>query len=419
MANPVADACTSLRKAWHNTDAHTQLLDCILSLDGFRTKLENRLCQGSGATLMQKVLRDRLQDLEAERLTALCELDRARRDADAYREEITAAMRTRLERDTRQLSAAHDEAATRVEALKQEINALQAQHDALLARVEQLQQDTLPGEVARLLTDAQMLSPTLGTPLRMSPAAGAHVSPEDLILRMTAVCHASGVQVTRNQAIAMLVLLALSPRVGVVCPTVAPLATLCRNIAAAFGWADSFVHQFSQEQRPMVTARPVDSAPAILMTSLPNHGAIAGVTKILLNRNVPGMVRNSAYDADPWPVMVVPALPFVEEIAAPENVVPVSAASLAALLETDAASQQDIRTALSAVLHAAAPLSGAARRNMFRFISVCSDLMDGGFASAADWAVLLWIIPSVDRAGRHYAAVKAALDEFPLSQAAL
>ena len=56
--NPVETACASLRQAWHATDSHQQLLDCILSLDGFRTKLESRLCKGSDSTLMQRVLRD-------------------------------------------------------------------------------------------------------------------------------------------------------------------------------------------------------------------------------------------------------------------------------------------------------------------------------------------------------------------------
>lgn len=169
----------------------------------------------------------------------------------------------------------------------------------------------------------------------------------------------------------------------------------------------------------MVTARPVDAASAVLMTSLPNYAPLNGATKVLLNRNIPGMIRNAAFDADPWPVMMLPALPFVDEVAAPEDCTPVSAASLAALLDAPAIDPQTLRTMLDPVLRAAAPLSGAARRSMFRFISICAPLMEGGFASAADWAVLLWIVPGVDRAGRHYAAVKAALDEYPLSQAAL
>ena len=169
----------------------------------------------------------------------------------------------------------------------------------------------------------------------------------------------------------------------------------------------------------MVTARPADSAPALLMTSLPNYSALDGVTKLLLARNTPGMIRNAAYDADSWPVMVLPQLPFVDELPVPAETVVVSAASLAALQEDPTADHQAIRTALEPVLKAAAPLSGAARRNMFRFVSVCSTLMEGGLAAAADWGILLWIVPGIDRAGRHYGAVKAMLDEYPLSLAAL
>ena len=40
----------------------------------------------------------------------------------------------------------------------------------------QLQQDTLPAEAARLLTDAQMLSPSLGTPLHLAPQTGVTVT---------------------------------------------------------------------------------------------------------------------------------------------------------------------------------------------------------------------------------------------------
>ena len=418
VENPVEAACASLRHAWHQTEAHTQLIDCILSLDGFRTKLENRLCQSSGMTLLQKVLRDRLQDLEAERLTALCELDRARRDTDAYKDELTNALRSRLEKENRQLQETCTASAARAEALRSEVNALQAQRDALVARVEQLQQDFLPAEAARLLADAQMLSPSMGTPLRMAPVAGTAADPEELIARLSAVCTAAGLEISRNQAIAMLVLLALSPRIGVVSHTVAPAATLCRNIAAAFGWTPGFAHQYSQEQRPLVASRPEGSTPAVLMTSLQNYSAISGVSKILLNRNIPGMIRNAAYDADQWPVVMLPTLPFVDELPA-TDAAPVSAASLTALLQNGAAETGSIRTALEPVLRAATPLSGAARRAMFRFVSVCAGLMDGGFASAADWAILLWVIPGVDRAGRNYAAVKAALDEYPMSQAAL
>lgn len=419
VENPVEAACSSLRQAWHATDAHEQLLDCILSLDGFRAKLEPRLIKGSGVTLLQKVLRDRLQDLEAERLTSLCELDRAHRDVDAYKDELLGGLKHRIAKEAGQLQSDRDECARQVDSLKNEINALSAQRDALLAKVEELQQDTVPAAVAKLIADAQMLAPMSGTALRMTPAAGQTVAPDALIDRLTAAFAASGLEADRNRAIALLVLLAASPRFGVVCSSVAPLSTLSRNLAAAMGWTDSVAHQVTAEQRPVVAARPVDSAPAILMTSLQNYAPLTGVSKVILARSMPGMIRNAAYDAEPWPVMALPALPFVDEVAAPEDTSAVSAASLAALLDKPCVEDAQLRTLLDPVLKAAPPLSGAARRSMFRFVSVCAGLMEGGLPVAADWAILMWVIPSIDRSGRHYAPVKALLDEYPLSLAAL
>ena len=418
VANPVEAACASFRQAWNASDAHGQLLDCILSLDGVRSKLEPRLCSGSGETIMQHVLQTRLQDLEAERLTALCELDRAHRDVDAYKDELLSGMKGRVQRETSQLEADKTACAQRVEALKNEINALSAQRDALIARVDELQNAAGPAAIAKLLTDAQMVAPTAGTPLRMSPVAGAAVAADALIERLMNACTDSGVAVGRNQAIAILVLLALCPRFGLVTPTPAPVATLVRNIVSDFGWSSSYAHQIAPEQKPVVAQRPVDSTPAVLMTSLPNYAPIPGVSKVMLSRIAANLTRNVAYDASQWPVLMLPALPFVEEKPAKE-VAPVSAASLTALLEKRCAENEEITAVLGPVLKAASPLSGAARREMFQFISVCAGLMEGGLPVAVDWAILLWILPAIDRSSRNYQAVKALLDEYPLSLAAM
>jgi len=69
--NPVADAVNAFRAAWRMPEAREQLMDFMLSLDGLRSKLEPRICKDRNITALQRVLRDRLQDLEAERLTEL------------------------------------------------------------------------------------------------------------------------------------------------------------------------------------------------------------------------------------------------------------------------------------------------------------------------------------------------------------
>lgn len=418
VENPVETACTSLRQAWNATASQDQLLDLILSLDGIRAKLEPRLCQGSSETIMQRVLRDRLNDLEAERLTALCQLDKARRDVDAFKAELINEAAARLRRETSQLEQDCELSRKRVDELKSEINALAAQRDALAARVDELQGSTLPATAAKLFADAQLLMPVAGTPLRMTPVAGSKVAQEDLISAVKDACIKSGIEVDRNTAVALLVAFAVSPRLGLSCSTPAPLTTLVKNIISALGWNSAYAHQIAAEQKPVTAPRPVDGTPAVLMTSLPNYAPLNGVNKLLLSRNTANLCRNAAYDAHPWPIMMLPALPYVPEVSCSPST-SVSADAVSALLDNPGVTDEELNVVLSPVLKAAMPLSADARSEMFRFVSACAGLMEGGLPVAADWAIALWIIPAIDRGSKHYAAVKAQLDEYPLSLAKL
>lgn len=415
VQNPVEAACNQLREAWNATSAHAQLTDFILSLDGIRPKLESKLCNGNSVTIMQRVLRDRLQDLEAERLTALCELDRARRDVDAYKQELLTGLAARIARDTDKLEADRKTAETFVNSLKDEINALTLQRDAILAKVQELQTNTLPEAVAKLVADAQMSAPMTGTPLRMSPVSGADADLEAMISRLMEACSSSGIELHRNNAIALLVLMAIAPRIGLSCSTPAPVATLIRNIASAFGWQNSFAHQIAAEQQPLIGLRPVDATPAVLMTSLPNYAPIVGATKLTLSRNTGNLIRNAAYDASQWPILMLPALPFVPELESNQEITAVSAASLEKIAAMKCAPATELDAVLGPVLNAATPLSGAARKELYRFVGICADLMEGGLPVAVDCGILLWVIPALDRASKQYTAVRALLDEYPLS----
>lgn len=411
--NPVEAACSALRSAWDSSVSHDQLIDFILSLDGLRPQLETKLCNGQSVTAMQRILRQRLQDLEAERLTALCELDRAHRDVDAYKQELLTALAARITRETCKLETDKDIASTQVEALKKEINALTLQRDALMAKVNELHSSILPEAVAKLVTEAQMSAPVSGIPLRMSPVSGTDADIEELIARLMKTCEDSSVKIDRNTAIALLVLLAISPRIGISCPSTAAVSTLLRNIACAFGWRSSYAHQFAAEQHPLVGLRPVDSTPAIWATSLPNYAPVVGATKLTLSRSAANLTHNAAYDVSQWPVLMLPALPFVPELDASGQ--PISAAAVAKVAEQNSVSTAELDTVLSPVLNAAIPLSGSARKELYRFVSVCASLMEGGLPVAVDWGILLWVLPNVERGSRHYPAVKALLDEYPLS----
>ncbi len=414
VKNPVEAACASLREAWKSANAHEQLIDFLLSLEGVRTPLEAKLCNGESVTAMQRVLRQRLQDLEAERLTALCELDRAHRDLDAYKQELLTALASRITRETGKLEENRQTAAAQVESLKSEINTLMVQRDALLAKVNELNSSTLPEAVARITKEAQMCLPMPGVPLRMHPVSGAAAEQDELIARVTDACADSGVTADRNTVIALLVLLAISPRIGVACPTPAAASTLLQNLAGALGWQSSYAHQVDPEQHPLVGMRPVDSTPVILATSLPNYAPVAGVTKLLLNRSAANLTRNAAYDVCQWPIVMLPSLPFISDQNG-THAVPVSADAIAQVVRKETVSDAELDAVLMPILNAAMPLSGTARKEMYRFISVCAGLMEGGLPAAADWGILLWIIPALEKSSKNEAAVKALLNEYSLS----
>lgn len=414
VENPVEAACAYLREAWNAASSHDHLTDFLLSLDGLRSLLETKLCNGKSVTVMQRVLRQRLQDLEAERLTALCELDRARRDVDAYKQELLNALSARISRETDQLEAAKKNAEIQLTSLKSQINALTLQRDALVAKVNELQSNMLPEAVAKLTAEAQMAPPVSGIPLRMSPVSGSNVDKEEILSRVKETCTSVGLHIDDNTAIALIVLLAISPRIGISCPTPAAMATLVKNLAHSLGWTQSYAHQFVAEQHPLVGMRPVDSTPAILATSLPNYAPIADVTKLILHRSTANLVRNAAYDVSQWPVLMLPALPFIPE-ADSADIKPVSTASIALVANHSTVSNPELDAVLSPVLNAVIPLSGSARKEMYRFVSVCAGLMEGGLPVAADWGILLWVIPSVERGSKQHADVKVLLDEYPLS----
>ncbi len=414
VANPVETACSSLKAAWSNPNAHDQLVDCLFSMEGLRAKLEVKLCDGKSETVMQRVLRQRLQDLEAERLMALCELDKARRDLDVYKQELLTAMSARIARETGKLESDRQQAQNQVDALKTELNTLTIQRDALLARVNDLQSNALPEAIAKVTAETMMAAPISGVPLRMSPVSGQDAESEELISLMMEALTASGLAVDRNTAIALLVLLAISPRIGASCPTPAALSTLVRNIAGAFGWRSSFAHQYAAEQQPLIGVQPVDATPAILATNLPNYAPVPRATKLTLSRSTANLTRNAAYDVSQWPILMLPALPYVPEVDF-GDAKPISAASIVKFAQKSFVSDAELNAVLGPVLRGATPLSGSARKDLYRFVSVCAGLMEGGLPVAADWGIMLWVVPALERGSRSHAAVCAALDEYPLS----
>lgn len=412
--NPVENACQSLRSAWQMPEAQNQLVDCVLSLDGMQQKLEPRMMPAGSQSPLQKALVRHLEDLEAERLTALIQLDKAKADVETFRKTALDALSDKTRAECTRLTQQKEAHEKSIAQMKDHLTALCAQRDELLARIDDLQQSVQPAALAKAAMDAQISIPLPGVPLRMSPVTGVQADARELIRRIMTVVDASANALSRNEAIALLALLAVSPRIGLSSTAPAAAATLLHNVAAAMGWLGSYAQQVTAEQKPMLTAAPADATPALLLTALPNYAPLPAVTKLLLARATTHLVRNAAYDVDPWPILPLnPGVTVAEMPAA--DVAPISAASLEALFDNTTVTSEEIDRVLADVFAAFTPLSGKASAEMHRFIIACAALMDGGFAAACDWAILLWLIPALERSQRPAAQLHALLQEYPLS----
>lgn len=418
VVNPVETACQSLRAAWEVPEAQTQLTDFILSLDGMRAKLEPKLSPSGGDTPLQRVMLNRLQDLEAERLAALIQLDQARADVETFRRNTVNAMQEKSLAACRQLDEKKAAAEQAISALQGQLNALTAQRDALQARVDELQQTELPAAAAKVMADAQLTAPVAGIPLRMSSVPGVSVPGDTLLDRVCAAMTASGAPMDRSESAALVALLAVSQRFGLACAAPAVAATIMRNVASALGWLPGYAQRSSAEQRPLPCAPSPDGTPAVLLTALPNYAPLPAVTKVMVARSAAHMTRNAAYDMDPWPVFPIRAAQTVAEIPA-ADAAPVSATSLRALAEAADVTPAQIDQALAPLTGQLPPLSGSASRELHQFIAVCAGLLGGNLPAAIDWAILLWYMPALDRNPRTVAALKPLLQEYPLSLAQL
>lgn len=416
VENPVEIACTSLRTAWQVPEAQNQLIDFLLSLDGMRAKLDTRLAEVAEGSMLQKALHARLQDMEAERLSLLLQLDKAKADLESFRRTVAEQLSAKAKTEIDQLTQRKTQCEAAVAALEQQQAALLAQRDELTRRVDELQA-ALPAVLAKALTDAQLTAPVAGVPLRLSPAVGQDAEATEMIRRVMDAFTASGVSMERNAAIALLALLGICPRWGLTAASSAAASTLMGNLVSSLGWSSSYAHQVAAEQRPLLSSAPVHAAPAVLLTSLATYAPLEGITKVFLARSPMNLIRNTAYEASPWPIFPLPQLETVAEQAF--TAAPVSADALHAFASQQAATPEEIDRVLSPVMKQLPPLSGAALKELHQFIGACSAVMDGGFAAACDWGITLWLLPMADRTSKTIGTLKTLLEEYPHAQSAL
>lgn len=410
IVNPVETACEQLRAAWEIPEAHQQLIDYIMSLPGVGACLT-----ASGETTLQQTMQAKLNDIEADRLALLYQLDKAKCDLESFRAQELTRVTEASKQQIAQLEAQQSACEASLEQTKTQINNLLAQRDALQDEIVRMQTETLPKALSEALARAQLVAPPTASPIYLNGRSGLCASADKLIDRAMQILAASGLTANRNDAIAALALLIACRRVAVVGAS-APAATLIHNISGAFGWSSGVGTQTSPAQQPVACPAACDSTPLIVLSTDAITLPIESAVRVMLSTSMHSAVHNPAYAIDPYPVLQLAALPFIP-VVQPTNDQPLALHVLQELAETDAGS---VQSALAPLWKHIPPVSGNAMLTMQRFANIAAPLMDGGLPAACDWIIRLWLIPRTGHCKPDTVEqLRGMLAEYPMSAALL
>ena len=364
--NPADALKRALQGMSHSPETQRQAADVILSQSGMRITLSKALAHEAN-DLTLAAMQSQLQELEAERLMTLMQLDDAKKNLAAAHEEALGKLNMAEQKKLDQLHIAQQTAKNELDKLNKAIEPLEAKRQEIAKAIQEGQNIT---------DDRYLCAPE-----------GKDVSKEELISRVEKTFKAAGFVMEEGDALSLLTALALTKdvfefRSETKADAQAALSVLAHALGAPLKdarWIDSLV------------MLPGGSAPVLVQDNDANYPLVWKV-------NI-----NSLSDWDEpqgWrlPYASVPvavnqdALP----VALPEYA-PVTKDCILKAFVKDSALNEETKAAVSALRkglkEAGAPLPVAAVDMICRFISGTQNELKGGVADALDRAACLYIVP--------------------------
>lgn len=372
VANPMDALKRALQEVWRLPETQRQAVDVLLSQPGMRPLLSKFLAT-EGDDLTLAAMRSQLQELEAERLMTLMQLDDAKKSLSATREEAIGRLNREEQKKLDTLRAEQQKAQEALEQLK----------TAAAALDEKCQEDTR--RVEEMCGALDCSACLLHTP------TGIDVSREELIERVDQAMRAAGFALEEGDALTLLTTFALAGRDWELCADTQAdaLAGLCA-FAAALG-VD--VKELRPGDRTVVLSS--GDAPILLLKGESGHPL---ATHVRLDTTA-GRFTNGAGDYETHPYSSLSLTP--SQTALPQALPaypPVRKDCLQkVLLKKDCRLGQETNDLIAgvrqALLEAGTPLALATADRLCRFIAATQNVLKGGVAEAIDRGVCAYVIP--------------------------
>lgn len=398
LSNPVECFRHTLQKVWMTPDTHRQVVDSLMGMHGMRQALTKALCEGKN-DLTIAAMHSQLQELEAERLMTLMQLDDVKANKQKLKDEVMLSLSKQEKADIEK----HEQALKEKQAC---VDALTRQQEALLEECEKTakQLDKLPWQDV------------------IAPVAGKEATAEELVARVMACFKAQGFVMNENDARALLITLALSDEgtLSIAASNQSDAATAAQALAQALG---SSCNRIYAADLPIHPVRVLNGGDAPVFTcdteSLPRP--IPNATHIVLcDGQVNPLSGENAlcdqYFTDPWLCFDVETDDRLLPSAMPAYPAVSTLAIRRAMLqegELSDAVRQSLLTLCDAVKQAGAALPLVLKDKLVKFILAGQNCMKGGIAAALDYATRCIVLPHVQAYMLEKDAVRPALQAMP------
>lgn len=367
VESPVDVFKKNLDALWDMPDCREQVVSYLISQPSAPQVLIRSMMSSQDCTV-HAAMNHQLEDLEAERLSLLMQLDKAKEDKQKLLREA--------------LDGAEKKAKEGIERLEKEQEGIKASMETLAE-----QQHTLLAERQKLLDELEALG---GPGKLLAPGKGEKTMLDDLADRVLRHYSSFGLHALRDEAMHTVVLTTLFDQVQVACGPKADAFALCKVLARALGaeCAVNIPHQ------PLAYLAGGDG-PAL---SIEQEGLAEDAPYLRLIPGEGAQPEGSAYALNPWPCLLMNPCSHGTGKTLPVET-PFSMAALKAELDSLAAEALPeeavvvVDKACAFLQQQGKPLPSCVRSMLMRYLMTAANVLDGGIAMALDLGISSFLIP--------------------------
>ncbi len=386
VENPIENLNVALAHAWETPETREQAILSLSANEAFMQAFTRHLnAQGREARAVAAA-QEQLQDIEAERLSLLMQLETARNDCkramEAMHAELTHKKREELAHLESQLHAAREE------------------RDALMMAVAELGEQAQVKTLSWVSQCGLQVCTASGDTVSIAPVIGTHRAAAEMITAIRVAMNRQGFACNEDDATELLLHFALNDEFCICGDTISEADLCARTMLEALGLQNVAARTYADTLLNVASLLPANGlrTPTVEVCPMgrPAVNSFGHKTIRLIDARTP------MGDEPPLPVVYAPAFRTgLRDPRPAELAKPAALSSFAALREEAKPLWEQGEMWFSELdkqlSEQDSALYGMATQQMRLFVSAASGRLRGGFLAAADAAVLGWVVPAVCR----------------------